>query len=36
VNQKEDQWKRKKFVVHNKGEWSQFKEAIEKSLPELK
>jgi hypothetical protein len=34
---KGDQWKRKqKLVVHNKGEWLQIKEAIEKLLPELK
>jgi len=34
---KDDQWKRKqKLVVHNKGEWQQIKEAIEKLLPELK
>jgi len=34
---REDQWKRKqKFVVHNKAEWLQIKDAIEKLLPELK
>lgn len=33
---KKDRWKRKqKFVVHNKREWAQIKEAIEKMLPEL-
>ena len=35
-NKKEDQWKRRqKFVVRNKAQWSQFKEAIEKLLPQL-
>lgn len=34
---KDDEWKRKqKLVVHNKAEWLQIKEAIEKLLPELK
>lgn len=33
---KDDQWKRRqKFVVHNKGEWLQIREAIEKLLPEI-
>ena len=34
---KEGQWKRKqKLVIHNNMEWLKIKEAIEKSLPELK
>jgi hypothetical protein len=34
---KGDGWKRKqKFVIHNKGEWLQIKEAIDALLPELK
>jgi len=35
-NKKGGQWKRRqKFVVRNKAQWSQFKEAIEKLLPHL-
>ena len=30
------QWKRKqKFVVHNRGEWANIKEAVEKLLPQI-
>jgi len=33
---RDGQWKRRqKLVVHNKGEWLQIKEAIEKLLPEI-
>jgi hypothetical protein len=33
---KNDQWKRKnKFIVHNKAEWQQMKEAIEKLIQNL-
>lgn len=35
-NKKDGMWKRRqKFVVRNKAQWSQFKEAIEKLLPKL-
>jgi hypothetical protein len=33
---KEGKWKRnQKYIIHNKSEWSQIKEAIEKFVPEL-
>jgi len=33
---KEGKWKRnQKFVIHNKAEWAQAKEAIEKFLPKM-
>lgn len=33
---KEGKWKRnQKFVIHNKAEWTQAKEAIEKFLPKM-
>lgn len=35
-NKKGGIWKRRqKFVVRNKAQWAQFKEAIEKLLPQL-
>ena len=35
-NKKEKQWKRRqKFVIRNKAQWSQYREAIEKLLPHL-
>ena len=35
-NKKADEWKRRqKFVIHNKAEWLQIKEAIERLMPEL-
>lgn len=35
-NKKGGLWKRRqKFVVRNNAQWSQFKEAIEKFLPQL-
>ena len=35
-NKKDNQWKRRqKFVVRNKAQWSQYKEAIEDLLPQL-
>lgn len=33
---KEGRWKRnQKFIIHNKAEWAQVKEAAEKFLPQL-
>lgn len=33
---KDNRWRRKqKYVIHNKAEWSQIKEAIEKLIPQL-
>lgn len=35
-NRKDELWKRRqKFVVRSKAQWLQFKEAIEKLLPQL-
>jgi hypothetical protein len=35
-NKRDNLWKRRqKFVVRNKAQWAQFKEAIERLLPEL-
>jgi len=34
---KDDQWKRKqKFVIHNKSEWTNIKENVEKLIEQLK
>ena len=33
---KEGKWKRnQKFVIHNKGEWGQIKEAVDKFINQL-
>ncbi len=33
---KDGRWKRnQKYVIHNRGEWSQVKEAVERFIPQL-
>ena len=35
-SKKGDEWKRRqKYVIHNKGEWLQIKEAVEKLIDKL-